>query len=112
MTNTEMTAGQIADAHRECEIAFFRSRITFHMWRVLNFLAHEPGPTLSEIAEHLKITPSSASNMCGKLASAGLIVIGPHPTLSGIHRSVNLTEAGNNAHTDGLNRLAAALADC
>jgi DNA-binding MarR family transcriptional regulator len=49
-------------------------------FRALNFLSHEPGASLSAVAEHLGVTLGTASSTAERLVQQGLIARAAHPT--------------------------------
>ncbi|OLP19849.1 hypothetical protein BST81_03485 [Leptolyngbya sp. 'hensonii'] len=63
-------------------------------FRVLAFLNHHPGASLSEVAEHLGVTRATASTMTDRLVQRGLVDRVESP-FERRHIMLKLTELGN-----------------
>jgi DNA-binding MarR family transcriptional regulator len=55
------------------------SGLSIPQFRALGFLAREPGSSLSAVAEHLGVTPSTASMIADRLVQRGLVQRITHP---------------------------------
>jgi DNA-binding MarR family transcriptional regulator len=70
------------------------SSLSVPQFRLLAFLSHHPKASLSEVAEHLGVTPATASAMTERLVQHDLVDRADHPQE---RRSImlNLTESGS-----------------
>ena len=83
-------------------------------FRALNFLSHEPGASLSAVAEHLGVTLGTASSTAERLVQQGMIARAAHPT-ERRRITLTLTPAGDqllqNARRATRDRVAAVLGE-
>jgi DNA-binding MarR family transcriptional regulator len=70
------------------------SALSVPQFRALNFLSHEPGASLSAVAEHLGVTLGTASSTADRLVQHGLITRAAHPA-ERRRITLNLTPAGS-----------------
>ena len=84
--NTDWCAGVVMDGippvmrFIRAEMRRYGARgLSMPQFRTLAFLRHEPGASLSAVAEHLGVTPSTASSIADRLVRQGLIERVAHP---------------------------------
>ena len=109
VTTAVLTASRVLVAVAARSLAAVEDSVTLPQFRLMVVLSGREPLTLTAIADHLAVNPSTAMRMVDRLVAAGMVTRGVNPAVRREHL-VRLTDAGRRVVDDVTERRRAEIA--